>query len=150
MTLDGDRSVHIEYIRYHVHQVVNSPSQKCLVRINMSLSETYQPRNPKNMANQKIFLNKVVALLAWDRPAILVQCMKSWNEARKVFLLNANQAGTFIVIHGTSKIFPLSSPPIFPPLVKRFERPICGSFTLSPFFRWCSKENGGFPLYAQW
>lgn len=53
------------------------------------------------------------------------------ERSKKGFLLNVNQAGTFIVIHGTSKIFPLSSPPIFPPLVKRFERPICGSFTLA-------------------
>ena len=34
------------------------------------------------------------------------------ERSKKGFLLNVNQAGTFIVIHGTSKIFPLSSPPI--------------------------------------
>ena len=34
------------------------------------------------------------------------------EQSKERFLLNVNQAGTFIVIHGTSKIFPLSSPPI--------------------------------------
>ena len=92
MTLDGDRSVHIEYILQHVHQVVNSPSQEDLVWIrekgpNLPAQKCQEYGKPKNLPEQGFC---IVGMRQTSNSGVVHEIL----ERSKRGLLNVNQDGT--------------------------------------------------------